>query len=99
MSDKDTPVRITAVKPSRTASVHRREIRYLLSMGIRTVCFVSAILASGPLRWVLVVAAFILPYVAVVMANTAGEANDGFTAFQQERPMLESPVHKTDQDK
>jgi hypothetical protein len=99
MSDKDTPVRITAVRPSRTASVHRREVRYLLSMGIRTACFVSAILVSGPLRWVLVVAAFVLPYIAVVMANTAGEADGGFTAFQQDRPMLEGPVREPDQDR
>jgi hypothetical protein len=99
MSDKDTPVRITAVRPGRTASIHRREIRYLLSMGVRTACFVSAILVSGPLRWVLVVAAFVLPYVAVVMANTAGEAESGFTAFQQDRPLLESPVRPTDQDR
>jgi Protein of unknown function (DUF3099) len=96
MSDNDTPVRITAVRPSRTASVHRREMRYLLSMGIRTACFVSAILVSGPLRWVLVIAAFILPYIAVVMANTAGEADRAFTAFEQDRPLLEGPVEEHD---
>jgi len=48
--------------------------RYLWSMGIRTVCFVLAVVALGVLHWtvvglVLVIAAVILPYVAVVVAN------------------------------
>ena len=38
-------------------------------MGIRTVCFVLAIVTTGPLRWILVAAAVFLPYVAVVLAN------------------------------
>lgn len=38
-------------------------------MGLRTACFVGAILASGWLRWTLVVGAVLLPYVAVVAAN------------------------------
>ena len=49
---------------------HRRR-RYLLSMLIRTLCFVGAVVADGWLRWVLVAGAFVLPYVAVVMANSA----------------------------
>ena len=48
--------------------------RYLVSMGIRTVCFVLAVVALAVLHWMLigwtlVIAAAILPYVAVVMAN------------------------------
>lgn len=48
--------------------------RYLLSMGIRTACFVLAVIALGVLRWtvvgwILVIAAVILPYIAVVVAN------------------------------
>ena len=48
--------------------------RYLVSMGIRTLCFVLAVIALAGLHWTLVgwtfvVAAVILPYVAVVMAN------------------------------
>lgn len=46
-----------------------RTRRYLVSMAVRTVCFIGAIIASGWLRWALVVAAVLLPYVAVVMAN------------------------------
>jgi len=48
--------------------------RYLVSMGIRTACFILAVIALGMLHWTvvgwgLVIAAVILPYVAVVVAN------------------------------
>ncbi len=48
--------------------------RYLVSMGIRTICFILAVIALAGLHWTLigwtlVVAAVILPYIAVVMAN------------------------------
>lgn len=48
----------------------RRMSRYLVQMGIRIACFLAAIfLAEGWLRWVLVVAAVVLPYSAVLFAN------------------------------
>lgn len=40
-------------------------------MGIRTVCFVAAVVATGPMRWIFVACAILLPYVAVILANTA----------------------------
>jgi hypothetical protein len=59
-------------------------------MGIRTVCFVLAIVTTGPLRWVLVSAAVFLPYVAVVLANAGDRRTvSGPAAFVQvERPAL-----------
>jgi len=67
-------------------------MRYLMSMGIRTVCFVLAIVTTGPLRWSLVVAAVFLPYVAVVLANATDQRGaSGPAAFTDEdRPLLES---------
>jgi hypothetical protein len=48
-------------------------------MGFRTVCFIAAIFAAdGWWRWVLIVAALVLPYVAVVMANAGSSRSDGF---------------------
>jgi hypothetical protein len=48
----------------------RRARRYLVQMGLRLVCFLAAIfLADGWLRWVLVAAAVVLPYSAVLFAN------------------------------
>ena len=50
-----------------------RTRRYLVSMGIRTVCFLLAVIASGWLRWVLIAAAVTLPYLSVVFANGGRE--------------------------
>ena len=52
-----------------------RTQRYLVSMGIRTGCFVAAIFVPGWPRWVLIAGALVLPYLAVVAAN-AGREND-----------------------
>lgn len=59
-----------SLKDDRSARMRR----YLLSMGIRTACFVLAVVALGVLHWTvvgwgLVIAAVILPYIAVVVAN------------------------------
>lgn len=42
-------------------------------MGIRTVCFLLAVATDGPLRWVLIAAAILLPYLSVVFANGGRE--------------------------
>jgi hypothetical protein len=43
--------------------------RYLLTMGVRTACFVLAVVTTGWVRWTCVVLAVVLPYIAVVLAN------------------------------
>ena len=53
--------------------------RYLVSMTIRTACFLLAVIAIAVFHWAivgwtLVVAAVILPYIAVVMANATRSA-------------------------
>lgn len=72
-------IRITTASASREKDIAARQRRYVISMSIRTVCFVAAIVVgAGWLRWVLIVAAVILPYVAVVMANATSSKSDGF---------------------
>ena len=75
-------VRITSASASRQDDIAARQKRYLFSMAIRTVCFVGAIVAASfGLTWlwpILIVAALVLPYVAVVMANAATTKGDGF---------------------
>ncbi len=46
--------------------------RYLTAMGFRVVCSVVAYFTDGWIRWTLVAAAIVLPYVAVVLANAVG---------------------------
>jgi Mn2+/Fe2+ NRAMP family transporter len=72
-------VRITTAASSRNDDIAARQRRYVVSMSIRTVCFVAAVaVGDGWLRWALVTAALLLPYVAVVMANAASSKDDGF---------------------
>ena len=93
----DEAVRITTASTSANADVDRRQRRYLISMGIRTLCFVGAILVgSGWLMWTLIAGALVLPYVAVVMANASTTKSDGFALVDHgiQRPEL-PPVHQT----
>ena len=53
-----------------------RQHAYLLAMVIRTACFLGAVLAPSPWRWILVVGAVTLPYFAVVLANAGRERSD-----------------------
>jgi hypothetical protein len=69
----DEAVRITSAAESPGVDLAHRQRRYVVSMAIRTLCFIGAVFARH-VPWlcaVLIVAAFVLPYVAVVMANTA----------------------------
>jgi hypothetical protein len=79
---RSEPVRITTAGTSPGADLAARQRRYILSMSIRSLCFVGAIVAAligiGWLWPILIAAALILPYVAVVMANNAANGSDGF---------------------
>ncbi len=72
-------VRITTAQMSSSEDMAARQRRYLISMSLRTVCFIAAV-AVGPgwLRWVLVAGAVFLPFIAVVMANAGNQKSDGF---------------------
>jgi hypothetical protein len=87
----ERPVRITTAAASREEDIRHRQRRYVISMGIRTVCFVAAVIVGhGWLMWVLIVAALLLPYVAVVMANAASSKSDDFALQQMGRAELPS---------
>jgi hypothetical protein len=64
---------ITSARPGVRDDVDYRTRRYLFSMGVRTVCFLGAVVADGWLRWVLVAGALVLPYLSVVFANGGRE--------------------------
>jgi len=82
---------VTAARSGLTEDVNARTRRYLISMGIRTVCFVMAVLTTGPVRWTLVAAAILLPYIAVVAANAGRERHPApppSAVLPTERPAL-----------
>src|SRR3954464_15450644 len=72
------PVRITTRRRSPSHDVGARQRRYLISMGIRTACFVAAVFSIGHwYLWVFLVASLVLPYIAVVMANAGSSPDPG----------------------
>ena len=89
------PVRITTAAASRDDDISARQRRYVISMGIRTVCFVAAVIVGhGWVMWVLIVAALLLPYVAVVMANAASSKDDDFALQDMDRAELPSSTRR-----
>lgn len=84
---------ITSAAVSQSEELGKRQLHYAISMGIRTVCFVLAVVMWSPvqwLSWVFIVCAAVLPYTSVVLAN-AGVRRKGAgpSPFdQQPRPAL-----------
>lgn len=80
--DRDDAVRITTAAAGRNVDIAARQKRYLLSMSIRSICFVGAVLtALAGWQWVwpfLIAGAIVLPYVAVVLANVQATRKEGF---------------------
>lgn len=84
---------ITDAAEAHSDELGGREKRYALSMAIRTVCFVGAVIADGWLRWALVAGAVFLPYTSVVLANAGVRRRGvGMEAFDPDlqRPQLET---------
>ena len=72
------PVRITSATHGHSVDLRHRQRRYLISMGVRTVCFILAVVSIGHwFAWAFIIASFLLPYVAVVMANAGASPDPG----------------------
>jgi hypothetical protein len=64
---------ITSAPKRLSTDLAARQRRYLISMIIRTVCFLLTVVLPSPYRWFALAGAMILPYVAVVVANAGRE--------------------------
>jgi hypothetical protein len=99
LSRKQEPVyQITGARPGVRDDVDSRTRRYLISMGVRTLCFVGAVLVGdGWLRWVLIVGALVLPYVSVVFANAGRErvVDLPLSEHFEDRPAITGPDRPT----
>ena len=106
MERSGDPVSITNAAISHSQDVRSRQTRYVISMLIRTACFIGAIVASGPLRWVLVAAALFLPYIAVVLANAGSRRSpqnamltpEPFGTLEAGSPPREAPGRRAPTD-
>ncbi|HEX2773215.1 MAG TPA: DUF3099 domain-containing protein [Micromonosporaceae bacterium] len=94
---REDAVRITTAASSRADDIAARQKRYLLSMSLRSACFIGAVVAAlAGLDWLwpfLIAGALILPYIAVVLANNSATRADGFELRDAgpARPQLTGP--------
>ena len=87
-------IRITSVTRSHSDDIAGRQRRYIVSMAVRTACFLLAVLFAGTaLMWVFIIGAFLLPSIAVVLANAQGSRGHGPSpsAFDPARKAIEPP--------
>lgn len=97
-------IRITTAGSGPAADLARRQKRYILSMSFRALCFIGAVIAgSAHVNWlwpILIGAALILPYVAVVMANATDsrDASIGLVGGMSPYRELGSEVSDADED-
>jgi hypothetical protein len=91
--DAGTVYQITGARRGVRDDVNSRTRRYLFSMGVRTVCFLGAVLAGGWLRWALIAAAVVLPYLSVVFANGGRERIEDvpLTAHMEDQRAIRGP--------
>jgi Protein of unknown function (DUF3099) len=86
----DTEVfRITGTAAGLSEDVRGRQRRYMISMSIRTLSFVLAVVlwhVSTPLAWIALVLGLVLPYVAVVIANAGRENAHGLPSARIAQP-------------
>lgn len=82
---------VTQARRSLSDDIAYRQRRYLLMMGIRTACFVIAVVLFmnhfGWLAAIPAVGAIFIPYFAVVFAN-GGREPDNVRGFMEYRPNL-----------
>lgn len=86
---------ITSARESASREVDHRERNYLISMGIRIACFFAFVAIDHPIRWVFAAGAILLPYIAVVIGNSAIRSpGDGPSPFDNDRPQLGPPPQR-----
>jgi type IV secretory pathway TrbF-like protein len=85
---------ISTAQQSLDDEMHHRMKRYLISMSVRTVCFILAVVLHGWLRWTMAGAAIVLPYVAVVMANAGPRKVTHSASRYSPRAIEGGPVHR-----
>ena len=87
--------RISGAPTAHTDDIQVRFRKYVISMLIRTVCFLLAVFVDHPVRWVFVAGAVFLPYIAVVAANAGREQRGtpppAFEHVPEQLPELEAP--------
>ncbi|WP_211659003.1 DUF3099 domain-containing protein [Phytoactinopolyspora halophila] len=89
---------MTTAADARSTDRRSRQNRYLWMMGIRLACLPLAVVTEGWIRWVFIVGAVVLPYIAVVIANAAAQPSSGTiqSISPSGRPELPGTTHSDD---
>lgn len=96
-SRRDQAQLVTEARPGKSADIRYRERRYLIMMGVRTVCFILAIVFFvnhlGWLTAIPAVGAIVMPYFAVIFANGGREptVNRTFRQYEPNAPAVYRP--------
>jgi Protein of unknown function (DUF3099) len=96
------PYVVTEARPGLSDDISYRQRRYLIMMGIRTVCFLTALLMFvNHLGWytaIPAVGALVIPYFAVVLANGGREpaTSRGFRQYEPNTPAIYTPPARHD---
>ncbi|GAA2270319.1 hypothetical protein GCM10010149_09560 [Nonomuraea roseoviolacea subsp. roseoviolacea] len=87
---------VTDARPSLSADIQRREVSYLIKMGIRTICLILAVVVPvpWPYRLLFIAGAVFLPYIAVIGANERGMDVPPPTFQTPEANQSEIPRHR-----
>ncbi|HNQ07910.1 MAG TPA: DUF3099 domain-containing protein [Tetrasphaera sp.] len=72
---------VTTAPESLALEQESRIKHYLITMGIRTICFLAAVPLHGWMRWTAVALAVLLPYIAVVLANAVKPRPEGTMTY------------------
>lgn len=92
---------ITSASEAHSSDIGAREIRYAISMGIRTVCFIAGIIVwphSTVAGVVLFLGAIFLPYTSVIMANAGVRTKGQNTHAMPPEPAGELEEGRHDED-
>ncbi len=79
---------ITSAQPSLSQDQSARQRKYFWSMMIRTFCFILTVLLPSPWRWIALIGALTLPYIAVIVANAGRETIRDAVMFRPKRKEL-----------
>ena len=85
-------VLITDARESKSVEINRRQRQYMVTMGLRTACFLGLVLTQNNFRWLFLVGAVVLPWIAVLFVNQR-DKRGGKGAFAKpdiQRPALSS---------
>ncbi|HWC35338.1 MAG TPA: DUF3099 domain-containing protein [Mycobacteriales bacterium] len=79
--DGDAPILVTTAAPNPADERRDRERRYLITMAVRVVMFIAAIVLARQHWWaaaaVAITLSLVLPWIAVVAANAPRRARTG----------------------